>query len=471
MQTARDSGKQENIAARLTALFTRHHGKAANISGLVQLTGGTSQESWYFAVKTDKGRARRYILRLAPAAHQRLEFLIADEARLLQCLHARGLPAAEVPIILTPEDGLGEGFIMVFYDGETLAGKILHDDLYKDTRPLLARQCGQILAAIHQTPADGLPALPVMGVREQIANYRAILEESKAHRPVFAYAFRWLAGHCPAAAPAKLVHGDFRNGNLIIGAEGVRRVLDWELAHCGDPMEDLGWLCVGSWRFGVMENPVGGFGSYRDLFAGYEEAGGVVDKARRDFWEIMGTAKWGVMCMMMAAREQASVEQIAVGRRASETELDLLALLAPEEEKGAIKEHLAARAPPRPDANLPLLAAVGDFLRHDARAVLTGRVRFHSVVAANALDIVRRDVQQGEAARAREQMRAAELLGQKEKPLEVLNPLLCAKIDGGEITLATKGFARHLWLTVLDRLAIEQPHYASYRNRVTGEKA
>src|SRR5262249_56244913 len=84
-----------------------------------------------------------------------------------------------------------------------------------------------------------------------------------------------LAAHSPPAPPRpELVHGDFRNGNLVVGPDGVRAVLDWELAHLGDPVEDLGWLCVKSWRFGVTDQPVGGFGAVSDLLAGYRSAGG-----------------------------------------------------------------------------------------------------------------------------------------------------------------------------------------------------
>ena len=98
------------------------------------------------------------------------------------------------------------------------------------------------------------------------------------------------------------MHGDFRHGNLIIGPDGVRAVLDWELAHIGDPMEDLGWICVNSWRFGEIDKPVGGFGSREELFAGYEAAGRRVDPERVKFWEVMGTLRWGVMCCGMMQR-------------------------------------------------------------------------------------------------------------------------------------------------------------------------
>jgi aminoglycoside phosphotransferase (APT) family kinase protein len=110
-------------------------------------------------------------------------------------------------------------------------------------------------------------------------------------------------------------------------------VLDWELAHLGDPMEDLGWLCVNAWRFGSLDLPVGGFGTREDLFAGYAAAGGRVDAQRVHYWEVLGTLKWGIVCESMAqawlAGHERDVEKAVIGRRASESEIDLLALLAP----------------------------------------------------------------------------------------------------------------------------------------------
>ncbi len=151
---------------------------------------------------------------------------------------------------------------------------------------------------------------------------------------MFELALRWLRDHDPGPSrEVTLVHGDFRHGNLIIGPDGVRAVLDWELAHVGDPMEDLGWICVNSWRFGEIDKPVGGLGSREELFAGYEAAGRRVDPARVMFWEVVGTLRWGVMCCGMMRRfrigPEHSLERAMIGRRSSETEIDLLRLLAP----------------------------------------------------------------------------------------------------------------------------------------------
>jgi aminoglycoside phosphotransferase (APT) family kinase protein len=97
-------------------------------------------------------------------------------------------------------------------------------------------------------------------------------------------------------------------------------------------MRDLGWICTNSWRFGAIDKPVGGFGTLDDLVAGYEAAGGKVDRARVRFWEVFGSLRWGVMCLGMLARFERgdrSIERAMIGRRASETEIDLLRLLAP----------------------------------------------------------------------------------------------------------------------------------------------
>jgi aminoglycoside phosphotransferase (APT) family kinase protein len=236
--------------------------------------------------------------------------------------------------VLTPDDDLGTGFIMQRVEGETIARKILRDDEFAVARPLLARQIGGVLAGLHRLPLDKLPELRSRDASKEIAEFERDYRSLDWPKPVFELALRWLRDRDPGpAAETTLVHGDFRNGNLIIGADGVRAVLDWELAHLGDPMEDLGWVCVNSWRFGEIDKPVGGFGSREELFAGYESAGRKVDPSRVKFWEVMGTLRWGIMCggMMQRFREgpDHSMERAMIGRRASETEIDLLRLLAP----------------------------------------------------------------------------------------------------------------------------------------------
>ncbi len=324
------------IEAELTRCVASFYPGATGVAGAAKLSGGASQETWSFDIVHATGR-HGAILRRSPkgygAAPTRAAGLDA-EARLMQLAHDAGLPSPKVMHVLRPEDDLGTGFIMARVEGETIARKILRDEQFAKARPILARQLGKVAAGIHGLPRDQLPALREMSPTKEIAEMGREYRSFDWPRPVFELALRWLAEHDPGPSQeVTLVHGDFRHGNLIIGPDGVRAVLDWELAHLGDPMEDLGWICVNSWRFGEIDKPVGGFGSREELFAGYEQGGREVDRSRVKFWEVMGTLRWGVMCCGMMQRFRIgpdhSMERAMIGRRASETEIDLLRLLAP----------------------------------------------------------------------------------------------------------------------------------------------
>jgi aminoglycoside phosphotransferase (APT) family kinase protein len=309
---------------------------AAGVTGLAQLSGGASQETWTFDIVHPLGNIGAILRRAPPgygAAPTRAAGLDA-EATLMQLAHDAGLPSPGVMHVLKAQDELGTGFIMQRIEGETIARKILRDQQFANARPRLARQLGTVIAGIHGLPASKLPKLRHMTSTREIADLEREYRGFDWPRPVFELALRWLRGHDPGpSGETTLVHGDFRHGNLIIGPDGVRAVLDWELAHLGDPMEDLGWVCVNSWRFGEIDKPVGGFGSREELFAGYEAAGRRVDPERARFWEVMGTLRWGVMCCGMMQRfrltPDRSMERAMIGRRSSETEIDLLRLLAP----------------------------------------------------------------------------------------------------------------------------------------------
>src|SRR5665213_2062771 len=309
---------------------------ATGVVNVVRLSGGASQETWSFDIVHPDGNIGA-ILRRAPqgygAAPARAAGLSA-EAALMRLAYDAGVPSPRVLHALQPGDELGTGFVMARVEGETIPRKILRDAEFAQARPKLARQLGGVLAGIHGLDLALLPELRRMTAAKEIAELERDYRSFDWPRPVFELALRWLRDHDPGPSEqVTLVHGDFRHGNLIIGPDGVRAVLDWELAHIGDPMEDLGWICVNSWRFGEIDKPVGGFGTREELFAGYEAAGRRVDPERVKFREVMGTLRWGIMCCGMMQRFRASpehsVERAMIGRRSSETEIDLLRLLAP----------------------------------------------------------------------------------------------------------------------------------------------
>ncbi len=306
----------------------------ADVSRVEQLSGGASSATFAVdAVKSD-GTPWPLILQCAATGSVPEGGLPRDDqARLQQIAFAAGLPVAEVVRVLAPEHRLGAGFIMARLPGEALASKWLKLPDYAPARAILTRQCAEVLARLHQLPmaaAAGL-ALPsgstAQSLDRMFANYRRFGVDS----PVFDLAFAWLRERVADRPAANIVHGDFRSGNFLVAPDCLVAVLDWELAHLGDGHEDLGWLCCNSWRFGVWNKPVGGFGERDELYAAYEAAGGgPVDRERAAFWEVFGTLKWGVACLQLGddhvSGRLRNVERAAIGRRVSEVELDLMHL-------------------------------------------------------------------------------------------------------------------------------------------------
>ena len=299
-------------------------GGDVSIEGLHRLSGGASRVTSSFEAVARDGTRTPLVVQQVRAGAGGTGPGMPAEAAVLRVAAEAGVPVPRVVAV-----GEGASFVVQQHvAGETIARKILRDDEYAAARPVLAGQCGRALAALHAMPVYAVPGLDVP---DQVAQYRAVLDASGQPHPAFELGFRHLEATRPAASATTVVHGDFRLGNLIVGPDGLRAVLDWELVHLGDPLEDLSWLCVKSWRFGAAPR-VGGFGEVRDLVSAYEEASGrTVDLDALRWWETFGTLKWGIMCIMQAAVHLTgaarSVELAAIGRRVCEVEHDLLLLL------------------------------------------------------------------------------------------------------------------------------------------------
>lgn len=275
------------------------------IVNLRRLSGGASRATYAF-----EADGRALILRTGTQGMP-----VGREAALMRSAAQAGVPTPEVVA------GGQDFVVMEHVEGETIPRRIL-----RDPPPGLAGQCGRILAGLHcMAPVEGLDET------DPIETWTGVLDLIGEPHPALEYGLRWLTRNRPPTDRTAVVHGDFRNGNLIVGADGIRAVLDWELAHLGDPLEDLGWLCVKAWRFG-SPLPVGGFGGYDELIEAYEAAGGPeVDRDALRWWEIFGVLKWGVICVMQADRHlsggERSIELATIGRRTAENEWDLLHLI------------------------------------------------------------------------------------------------------------------------------------------------
>ncbi len=306
------------------------------MGALTRLSGGASQETWSFDA-TVAGHVDPLILRRSPGGAPRApgqganSVALETEAIVIEASRAAGVAAPRVRYVLQPVDEAGIGYVMDRLPGETIARKILRDADFDAVRPNLARQCGEILARIHAVDIAPLTSvLPVVDGPAQLRRYRDIYDLYNYPHPVFELAFQWLEPRMARAERQTLVHGDFRHGNLLISPKGVEAALDWELTHIGDPLEDIGWICTNSWRFGVVEKVVGGFGDLPDLLEGYDAAGGGrIDPDEARTWIVYGSLKWGIMCMSMyqGFLNDHSVERATIGRRSSETEIDLVNLI------------------------------------------------------------------------------------------------------------------------------------------------
>ncbi|HYB89586.1 MAG TPA: phosphotransferase family protein [Candidatus Binataceae bacterium] len=333
---------QTEMTERLAA-FIRDQSRydSVQILNLFRMPGGASRETWSFDAELVRGgetTRRALVLRRDPGAH-RIATSRGAEFRILRAAFEEHVPVPEVFWLGEDPAILGASFfIMERIEGETLARRLLRDDEYSKAREVMPAQLAEILAGIHRVDPvkhklDFLPEPGENAARAEVQrfddSFRLLALEP---HPAFELAFRWLLGKIPRTPRKTLVHGDYRIGNVIFGPEGVRSILDWELSHLGDPMEDLGWICVRAWRFGNDQKPVGGLGMREDFFRAYEKASGIaVDPEAVRFWEVFGNLRWGIITISQARTHidgyVKSVELASIGRRTAETELELLNLI------------------------------------------------------------------------------------------------------------------------------------------------
>ena len=431
-----------DLSTLLPPFMTRVAG-AGDLSNLTRLSGGANMESWAF----DWGGGA-YVLRRAPSAEymEGRPYGHPVEAALVRAAHAGGVKAPEVIGVLSDADGMGTGYVMRRVIAEVSPAKIL-----AAPPPSLVADLGRELALIHALPRAAIPAeIPVMDTAAALAELKARFLSYGGDRPAIALAVKWCEDHLPEPADPVLVHGDYRMGNVMVDADGLAAVLDWELAHLGDAHEDLAFGCMTVWRFGMLDKPAFGVGSLDDYFAAYEAAGGrPVDRDRFKYWLVYRTLWWALGCLQMGqawrSGADTTVERVVVGRRTAEQELDIIRLL----EDGAPAAERAAPLPPSPaTAAAPvgepttqeMVQAVRDWLGEAIKPQAEGHGKFQVAVAMNALGIVMRDL--GAGIRAEDKALAGDILA-------------------GRVTLAEPGLLARLRRAALDKCAVDSPKYAA----------
>ena len=321
---------QEKLASALSKKLLEA-GVEGKVCNLVPLTGGASKEIWQFEVSKNK-QTTKMILRRGSGIEGPLAIKTSDEAKIQKEVIKVGAPVPQILAVSKNEEELGDSYIMNFIEGESIARKILRDKEYKKALPVLAYQCGEAIAKIHNVDINNFSFLPKKPAEDQLEDLYSTYESFEQPSPVFEYAYLWLKEQDFGNFQESLVHGDFRLGNIIVNADGLQSIIDWELAHIGNPLQDLGWVCGNSWRFGKNDKVVGGFGELEDLLEGYNSISKLkVNKEMVRCWQVFGTFRWGVICLIQAYAHLNgtinSIEKAAIGRRVSETEIDIVDLL------------------------------------------------------------------------------------------------------------------------------------------------
>ncbi len=443
----------DDLAAALGAQL------GGSVHGLHRLSGGASRVTSAFELERG-GATTPYILQMdrgsdtaAGAAKAR------TERDLLQAASAAAVPVPAVVAMGDPE-ALGAAWLVVEHlDGETIPRKLLRDDEWATARAALTAQCGRALAAIHTIDPDRIEGLPPADPFRRPLPFLDALGEI---RPALELGVRWLEARRPEPGSRVTVHGDFRCGNLLVGPEGLRGVLDWELAHAGDPAEDIGWLCAPAWRFGGA-GEVGGFGAVDELLAAYESAGGgTMGRDRVHWWQVYATVKWATICALQASTHLSgltrSVELAAIGRRVCESEWDLFALLGVTPPADC-PEPAAAAGPTAPFGR-PTTTELVDAVREYLDGVMEageGAARFEARVARNALGMVERELRLGPAIA---KMHAARLsaLGFAD------DAALAAALRAGELDDEWEHVAPALAASARDQLLVANPSYLPTAN-------
>lgn len=430
-----------DFTANLSRFMQRSLGGDGTIDDVKRLSGGANMESWSFDY-TGLG----YVLRFSPSAEMMAGRAYGHdvEAAVVRAAYASGVKAPEIVAEIIPDDGLGTGYLMRRIDAEVNPSKIL-----AEPPPALLADLARELALIHKVPCDALPALPVTSAQSLLSELRARFLTFGGDRPVMALALRWLEEHCPTAVDPVLLHGDFRMGNIMADSDGLAVVLDWELAHLGDRHQDLAFGCINSWRFGNIDRPAFGLGPVEMFWTEYESASGfAVEADRFRWWLVYATLWWGICCLQMAdiwrTGLDKGLERAVIGRRASETEVDLLMSLeefAPVEERGPISITKFTEASRHGEPSMAeMLEALSSWIESDVKPKASGRERFMASVALNALGMLRRE---------------------SKRPIAIHDKSLSDELLTGQQSLSTPGLLARLKRQSLHKLMVDQPKYSA----------
>jgi len=327
------------IAASLEAFLSDRWGRPIQAVDLVETSVGARRGNILFDAVDGDHRLELVVTIYPPAGT--VIFGVEAETSALRLAEAAGAPVAHVHEVCDDPRWFGEPFfISTRMAGDSLPRNILRMVAQDPTLgPRIGAQLGSAFAAIHAVRAVDAPEelrrwpLDASSSAASLDLLEEQLHEMLQPAPALALGLRWLRDNQPDPPDEqRLVHGDVRNGNILVDRSGLTAILDWEGCHSGDPHEDMAWLCVRTWRFGGDAFEVGGFSTLEPMVEAYRAAGAHFDQHAFDWWKVFGTLRWGLGLAKQARQHlDGTYRYIAMagsGRRVCELEYDLLRLLS-----------------------------------------------------------------------------------------------------------------------------------------------
>ncbi len=288
-----------DLAARLARTLGALWGEPVEVEGISRFHGGAARETYRFTAKR-AGGDEALVLRRDPASSL-ITTSRAAEFHALARAHGAGLPVPEPLYLAADAHEFGApGFLMREVPGGR-APSLFEEDPYGAGRATTGTALFTGLGRLHALVPDeeDRRRLPAMDAGQRLAHWKA---EIAAHRiqpePVAAAAIRWLEAKVPAPSGATaIVHGDFRSGNFLVDGEGrLLALLDWEMAHLGDPMEDLAWAMDPLWSHGMHGHVAGTLPRAEAIAVWAAASGRRFDPGAFEWWQlfagVMGLAIW-----------------------------------------------------------------------------------------------------------------------------------------------------------------------------------
>ena len=306
----------DEFSSRIAAYLEARIPGASNVevSGLSRIHGGASRETYRFHAEWDEAgtkKDRALILRRDPEAS-----LIETERDLeynaYKAFHPTGLPVPEPLFLETETKWLDRPFFVMEQIMDSQAASPFSPDPYGELREKLGEQFWRYLGQISGADPDAIgfsasmePVKPEECWKRELDKWEQVIDEDElTPQPIARAAIRWLRRN-PPPPPGKIavVHGDYRTGNFMFNGEGaITAILDWEMCHLGDPLEDLAWAADPLWAFGNYERPAG-LVSREEAYRIWQETSGVeIDAHAFKWWEIFAAVK-GLAIWISAGKE------------------------------------------------------------------------------------------------------------------------------------------------------------------------